>query len=363
MSDTLPGIHVLPNGGYRVVASISRTVRQEKRFPKGTAVRTMTRWQADTRVELRKRPTPAEAGSILADIENDYMPAVATMPTRATRRRHLGLWAVALGPHRRRDTVSAHELRAILERWRAGGWEPATCNRARTALMHFYTVLNGKSGANPVRDVPKYRERVKPPKPNDYATLERILDAMPDTGQRLKGETPKEVSQTKARLRVIAYTGIPHAGVMRLTPEHVQWAERVIYLKGRDKGDGTHDALLPLTAAGIAALAAFAAADAWGPFSQSAMRTSFRRAAKACGRPDLTPYDLRHLYGTQMLRSSKNRSAVRDLMQHTTDTTTNRYVRGAIRAELLDAVAAYDRDVVVPGCGTTHRQTVGTEVK
>jgi integrase len=349
MSAKLPGIHALPTGGYRVVASISRTVRQEKRFKKGTAVRTMTRWQSDTCVELRKRPKAAEAGSLLADLENDYLPAVANMPTKATRERHLRLWAVALGPHRTRASVNAHELRATLERWKAGGWEPATCNRARTALMHFFTVLNGKSGANPVRDVPKYYERVRPPKVLDYPLIERILNHMPDDGQCVKGQPQSFVNKTRARLRVIAYTGLPHTQIMQLRPEHIRWAERVIYVKGRDKGKGTEDTLLPLTAAGIAVLTAFADADAWGAFSQSAMRVSFRRAAKACGRPDLTPYDLRHLYGTQMLRSSKNRAAVRDLMQHTTDTTTNRYVRGAIGAELLEAVAAYDRDVKVPG--------------
>lgn len=346
-----PGIYRTASG-YRVVACISRTQRRERRFPPGTALRAMTRWQEDTRAALRKE-RQTRPGSLLADLET-YMAARAAMPTRKARRHDLAAWFDALGADRSRHSVTPAEIQAQLERWRLGGWAPGTCNRARTALQSFYTVLNGKSGANPVRDVPKYREPRRPPKPLDYPTFERILAAMPDYGATVRGATRREVSQTKARLRVIAYTGLPHAQVKALQPAHIDWLQARVYILGRKKGDGTDDRWLPLSQAGLAALRAFAAASAWGPFSSSAMHASFLRGATKAGRPDLTPYDLRHLFGTTLLRATLNRAATRDLMLHTSDATTRRYVAAAIGDELRAALAAFDRDVVAPRCGSAE---------
>lgn len=347
-----PGIY--DRGAYlRVVACIGRGthLRKERRFPAGTSLREMKRWQQDTCAALRIDHPEREPGSLLEDLESRYLPAIAAMPTLRIRERHLRMWATALGARRARSTVKPPEIRAVLERWQLAGWSVATCNRARTALMHFYSVLGGKSGANPVRDVAKGREKRRPPKPIDYPTFERILAAMPDTGQRIAGETPKDVSQTKARLRVIAYTGLPHAQIMALVPGQIRWEDRAVYVVGRNKGEGTDDRWLPLSRAGVDALRAFAAANAWGPFSTSAMRISFQRAARAIGRPDLTPYDLRHLFGTTVLACSHSRSATRDLMLHTTDATTARYTAGAISIELRAALDAFDREVVAARCG------------
>lgn len=343
--------------GYRVIACIGRGKgrRQERRFPAGTAVRTMTRWQADARTALREAAAVVTPASILDDLETAYLPAIASMPTKAIRERHLRMWADALGTRRPRSAVTSADVRAVLERWQLAGWAKGTCNRARTALMHFYSVLGGKAGANPVRDVPKYREPRRPPKRIDYATFERILDAMPDIGWVPKGETRDAYafSRSKVRLRVIAYTGLPHAQVMHLKPEHVLWTERLIYIEGRHKGAGTVDRWLPVSQAGMAALRAFAAAKAWGRFSTSTVRRGFRKGAAAIGRPDLTPYDLRHLFGTTLLACSKNRAATRDLMLHTSDTTTARYVAAAMPIEWRAALDAFD-DVVGGGCGTTN---------
>ncbi len=351
-----PGVHRQADGSFRVVASIGRTRRREKRFPKGTTPRAMTTWQGEARTDLRRQPAAAK-GSTAADIRDRYLPAVAAMPTLAERERHLELWATQLGPTRARDTVTPPDIRAVLERWRLGGWSPSTCNRRRTALMHFYTVLNGKSGANPVRDVPKYREPRHPPRVIDYATFEAILGAMRDIGGTIpdpddpKKRTRRAISQTKARLRVIAYTGLPHAQVKALRPEHIDWLGARVYIRGRTKGEGTDDRWLPLSKAGLVALRGLVAAEAFGDFSHHSMHKSFRLAATSVGRPDLRPYDLRHLFGTQVLRSSGNRAATRDLLLHATDHTTRRYVAGAISDELRAAIDAFDRDVVADGGG------------
>jgi hypothetical protein len=52
-----PGIYGMDNGTFRVVARVGdrRTGPRpkEKRFPAGTALRTMRRWQDESRAELR----------------------------------------------------------------------------------------------------------------------------------------------------------------------------------------------------------------------------------------------------------------------------------------------------------------------
>jgi integrase len=370
-----PGIYRTKTG-WRVVACVGRGARfrQEKRFPPGTAERTMLVWKKDTEAQLRKQPKDAP-GSLLADL-SAYLPAVAGMPTYAERERHLRLWATALGETRDRATVTGADIRAVLERWRTTPrpprsktgkgqpwyWSTTTLNHLRTALMHFYTVLNGKSGANPVRDVPKYRGARRPPPRIDYATLELILAAMPDVGQGVRGQTRRAISQTKARLRVIAYTGLPHRQIGLLKPEHLVAEARLLYVAGRQKGEGTDDTWLPLSHAGLAAVTAlFACGAGTGEgFSTSSMWKSFKRAARAIGRTDLTPYHLKHLFGTTVLRATKNRAATRDLLMHTSDVTTARYARAAIPAELWAALALFDREVVAAGLGSDQQEDTET---
>jgi integrase len=356
------GIYPLASGGFRVVACIGRGTgkRRETRFPAGTATRKMQRWQEDTRRELRDQPATTK-GTLAADVEA-YMASRRTMPTADTRERHLKLWADKLGPTRARHTVTSLEIATILDEWRESGLRPGTVNRQRTALQSFYTVLNGKAGANPVKGVPKLRESIRPPKRLDYALLQRILDAMPDSGQRHAGDSPTSVSQTKARLRVLAYTGLPHAQIMGLKPEHLHAEERLLYVEGRKKGEGTADVWLPLSDLGLQAVREMFACKAIGRFSQSAMRISFQRAARKVGRPDLTPYDLRHLFGATMLRLTQNRAATRDLMMHQSDRTTARYTAGEIRGELRAALAKFDADVLAVGCGPVRQPGADDEL-
>ena len=56
-----------------------------------------------------------------------------------------------------------------------------------------------------------------------YTRLNQILDAMPDVGQGVAGQARDDASKTKARLAVIAYTGLPRSLLKRLRPEDVDW--------------------------------------------------------------------------------------------------------------------------------------------
>lgn len=348
----MPGIYDLPNGKRRAVAWIGnggKGHRLEKLFPKGTSDRKITRWQEQARQELRERPMP-KAGTLSADVDA-YVTSRPTMPTLATRERHLRLWIYALGPTRPRDTVTPLEIRGVLERWELGGWTKATCNRARTALMSLYSELNGRTGYNPVRDVKRHREPQKPPKRLSYPLVESIIANIPPWTGFGRRPDPKLREQTIARLRVIAYLGLPHALVKQLEPAHLDPDDETVLVAGRGKGAGTPAVYLPVGKVGVAVLRAFFACGAQGPFRNETLRDVFRSGAMAAGRPDLTPYDLRHLYGTTMLALTKNRAATRDLMLHTDDTMTAVYAKAAIPIELRAALAAFDAETVGSGCG------------
>jgi integrase len=358
------GIYPLPGGGYRVVACIGRgpDKRTEKRFPVRTPVRTMTRWQEQARIDLRARPQVAP-GSLQADLQA-YLDARAAMPTLKERARHLRLWVALLGGSRHRDSVTPLEVRAGLEHWMATeGHSKQTSNHYRTALLNFYSVLNGKAGYNPVREVKKLRTKGKPPKPFSYPLFESILAHIPSAwsgyGRRPDAQLHR---QMVARLRVMAYVGLPQTQVKALRPGDLFADDRLVRVQGRDKGDGTDDVYMPLSQRGLAALQEFFACRAEGPFRNETLRDRFRAGAARVGRVDLTPYDLRGLFATTVLRSSKNRSALKDLMQHQDEATTELYARAAIRDELRAALAAFDTDVVDFRCGPPAASTLDPTV-
>ncbi len=357
----MAGIYKTPTG-FRAIASIGRGKRIEKAFPKGTSLRTMALWQEDARRELRWAPAP-KVGSLGADLPV-YLKAKAAMPTKATRERHLGLWFAALGADRHRDTVTPLEVRSQLETWlTTTDWSRQTVKHLRTALSNFYTVMNNKSGYNPVRDVPAIKPKTKPRKPLSYPLFERILAHLP-TEYRGTGRKPdpRMHGQMVARLRVLAYVGLPHTQIKALTPTDLFIEDRLVRVTGRDKGDGTNDVYMPLGARGLAALQEFFACGATGNFRNETMRDLFMAGAARVGRTDLTPYDLRSLFATTILRSSKNRSALKDLMQHEDIDTSAIYAHEAIRDELRAALTAFDADVVDFRCGRSQDSDSETPV-
>lgn len=353
----MPGIYPTKTG-YRVIASIGRGQRCEKAFPainpktgRPTTQREMLRWQEDARRKLREAPT-VRAGSLEADV-TAYLAARATMPTKAERQRHLELWRDALGPNRHRDTVTPLEVQTLLERWQQQhDWSNVTANHYRTALLSFYSLLNGKAGYNPVRAVKKRRTKQKLPKPISFPLFESILAHIPTTW-RGYGRKPNAQlhRQMVARLRVLAYVGLPHTQIKALVPSDLMPDELapgawVVRVQGRDKGDGTTDVYMPVGNRGLAALQDFFACGAEGAFRNETLRDLFIAGAARIGRLDLTPYDLRSLYATIVLRSSKNRSALKDLLQHQDIATSEIYAQAAIRDELRAALQAFDAHVV-----------------
>lgn len=81
--------------------------------------------------------------------------------------------------------------------------------------------------------------------------------------------------------------------------------------------------------------------EAWGKFGLAPLRQALRRACKrALGHDRITPYDLRHFFGTEVYRRSGNIRATQILMDHSAPTLTYRYTLAAVDPRVQAAITA-----------------------
>jgi integrase len=272
----------------------------------------------------------AAVGSFARDVDI-YLASVTDMPSYQDREYHLRWWA-GIFDGRKRNSIEPLEIKTALVRLRQTH-AADSCNHRRTALMSFYTALNGKSGYNPVRDVAKFPTESEP-RDQTFMTVYRILALM-------------RPSKTRARLRVILWTGWPHAQLQRLKPAHLDLARGRAYVTPRRKGKGRAGAWLPLLPGAVVALKAFVQWDCFGEFSTSAMHTRFvhalgkfnaRRARHGHPPLDVHPYDLRHSFGTMIAEKTTDDRALQHLMMHSSAAQSLRYTQRATERRVATAV-------------------------
>lgn len=336
-----------------VTLSPNQTEFRSKRFPPSATLTEMKHWREEQRVRARlgAEQLPA-AESTFADDVAHYLEQVRSMATYRWRKDDLDLWLAVFGRSRDRRTITRSEIRAQLETWKQS-YAASTVNHRRTALMHLWTVLDGKTAPNPARDVPRYREEDPPPRILSPGAIQRIVRAMPP-------------SATKARVALMAATGWPQAQMMRLQPDDIRW-DAAVYLRGRQKGKGVPGRWLPLTPVAWKALRAFAKLGAWGRFSTSSMRTSFRLAATAVlAQPstpkairheleNVTPYMLRHAFATMVVLRSQDDRAAQELLLHGDPRQTQRYTKAAVEPRVAAAIERMTVPRTVPKLGISRK--------
>lgn len=275
-------------------------------------------------------PKAVQRGSFASDVDI-YLASVTDMPSYTDRVREIRWWVTRF-PDRQRNSLTALEIRTALAALRLTH-AANSCNHHRTALMSFFTIMNGKSGYNPVRDVPKFPTESEP-RDQTFWTVYRILALM-------------RPSQTRARLRVILWTGWPHAQLKRLKPAHLDLPNARAYVTPRRKGKGRAGVWLPLLPGAVVALKDFIKWDCFGTFSHSAMHSSFERALAKLnarraehGHPplDVHPYDLRHSFGTFVAERTTDERAIQELMMHSSAAQSRRYTERATRQRVATAV-------------------------
>jgi integrase len=316
--------------GWQAYVRVSGTLITRS-FPLQTPPAVMQAWRAGERLIAqrqgrRDRPT---RGSLAGDV-TDYLAAHQHLPTIRERAAQLQRWVDALGGWRSRDSVSSQEIATWLSTWRVEkAWSGQTCNHYRTALASLYAWLGGE---NPVRAVPK--ARVTPPvtRALPYAVIAAIL-------RELRPGTKAWV-----RLALLAYCGVPPATLRLVTPDRIDYRQRVVRLPARRKGAGAAGRLLPVTCRQLVWWRRAARLEAiGGPISTSSLWKAFRiaaRKARARGVPvpeGIRPYDLRHSFGALVYRETGDLATTARLLGHATTTTAERYTSAAFAS--LDAEA------------------------
>lgn len=343
-----------------------------KRWPAGASLDDMKRWREQQRVEARA-PKPVIVAPVtpegFAAEAAAYLEAVRAMSTFKDRARDIGIW-IAVFQNTPRAEITSAMIRTWRDRWltvgpkrvreKRKGTEPArfvdkpiplsasAVNHRLRALENLYTVLDGRGGRNPVRDVPEAAEPELEPRAIPYELVERILAALPDRSQGLKGVSRDGDSKTKARLDVMAYTGLSPADLKRVRPEDLQLAGKVktLYKRPRKKGRAIREpkgTTVPILPQAVRAFKRFAALNCWGGFSVSSLGKSFRRACHALNLPALRPYDLRHSFGTLAFAQSGDEASTGRLLGHRDPRTTARYTLGAVDARLAAVVTSMRR--------------------
>lgn len=352
------GIFPTPDGKIRAFVRVhpGRGGLHSKVFPAGTGITHIKRWRENERARVTFAAYLPTTANTLAEDVRDYLAQVQTMPTLRHRRDDLARWVSVFGPTRERKSITAGEIRAQLERWRAAGYAANTCNHRRTALMHLWSVLDGKTAPNPARDVPRYADesRDAPPRALSQAAAALILDEMGDT-------------QTRARLELYRWTGWDPATIARLEPTDIRWNDAV-RVRPRRKGRGAAGVWLPLLPQAWDALRDFRRLGCWGEYSTSSARISFRVAAKNARRQiamayarrtvdraaarllraellDVTPKQLRHTFGTLVAGISRDERAVQTLLQHSDVRQTHRYTAATADPRAAAALEAVRRKV------------------
>lgn len=313
----------LPRGcrlhGKRVEAFVRvGGVLHSKTFPTTVSTSTLKSWIRITRLAAQRAPTPI--GATLADDADRYLATVTHLATYPERVRMIDLWVAALGGHRVRATIRPDEIGAVLASWR--DLAPQTRRHRLNALAHLWATLDGPGSPNPARRVP--RPRVVPP---------QLATVTPETvGAILATMRP---SKTRARLYVLATTGLPQRQIAQLVPGDLDLAAQTLRTQPRRKGAGASGRLLPLSPAAVEALRDFVREEAFGPFSTSAMHSAFARAcararARGVAVPEgLRPYDLRHAFGAALYRATRDLATVARLMGHSSPVVTARYTSAA----------------------------------
>jgi len=331
--------------------------RKEKRFPAGTAIKTVLDWQATTRATFKQRKRDrrhaAPKGTLNAAV-TDFIAPLTGRP-KADARLLLGHWTAVMGT-RALDAITTRDVRAQLDTWKAAGVAANTINHRRRALLALFDAAGLD---NPVKATKRQPQPAQPIRAISMTLAEAIVDALPDYGRFDKGakRTDPNPSKTRARLRVMLWTGLPQSTLARIRPEHIDLDAKRVTVQPRRKGKGAAGLTLPLLPKAVEAFRELVRVGACGPFSTRSMAYSFRRAVNRARTthpeipPTLRAYDLRHTFLSYMVEMTGDLVAVAHLAQHTGLQSIMRYVGRGASARATAAIES-----VASGVGTTAKK-------
>ena len=286
-------------------------IQSERRFPRGTGLRTIQAWRDEMRASLRTLPKEVKH-TLRHDAERYLEQKKGELASIRDRARNLGMWVERFG-HMRTLALEQHmpELNEQLHAWRKER-SAATCNHRRDALMNLVRVLYGQKAASGLSDLVTFRKA--PPKPRwlDRAHIADVLARL-EPGTKLS-----------ARLHLLHWTGMRPAQMGRLTPDSFHLNHDVPHVVvPRAKGGRT--AAIPLLEEGLRAARQFIDMDAFGEWRTEPANEALAKAAGMAGRKPFTTYQIRHSFACGLRQSGADVADIQDLYGHTDAETTKIY--------------------------------------
>jgi integrase len=322
----------LPKGGRQVSRNwpTTSTTAERKGWRKEQQLR-------GTHPELFVEPDTA--ATTFAEDARDYLRTekVQRMPTVKERTKHIEEW-IEVFDRRERASIDPIEIKQALDSL-LPTHAASSLNHRRTALMDLWTVLDGRHKANPVKAVPTYHEPDPEPRAPALVDVLTLLDGI---------STETDYSRKcRARLKVITWTGWPHAVIKQLEPsDRADWQKGRAYVRGRRKGrKGAKPRWLPLLPQAQEALREFHRTRAYGHFSNSSLWRKVDQANRRLKLTHIRPYDLRHFFGTLIATLTQDERAIMELMLVTSPKVIRRYTEAATNPRVRAAVTAVAKRV------------------
>lgn len=291
-------------------------------------------WLRDERIRRQAEATlkadirADTADRFPADVER-FLATISSTGHRVNTQGYMAHWAHHFEQHRRNTITDLDVATAFAAIQQAN----STKRHIRRALINFYEALNGKSGYNPGRSLRN------PPKDEDtirdlpWADIEQVFAALPP-------------SRSKARLLLIAYTGLPQKQIAQLRPSDLRLEARELVVHPRRKGAGAAGRVIPLSDRAVAALKEFIRLEAFGTFQNRQLVETFWSGATRAGvtwPDDARPYDLRHSFLTEVARGGADIRDIATLGMHATLEQAARYIKGAAQQRATTAIASIPR--------------------
>jgi integrase len=353
-----PFIYVLENR-IRVVAKAGGRQR-ERSFPLTADLNVMIGWQLTEKANLlaASPSTAAPAGTL-----KDDAPAYLATLTGQRRKDDAALaahWLACGLASMPRAEITRSQIKAQMATWQEAGVAANTINHRVRLLRNVYRELDGEDAPNPTDKIRKLPGPEAEARDVPYDLLEAIIAWAPDRGAASAGETRPGVSLSKDRARAMLWTGLPPSILMKVRRVHFNRAAATLKVQPRRKGRGTKGETIPLLPEAVNALQAFFDHAADGAFSTHSFYKWWHRAqqrfiaqlktltAEQGGDPAtielvrrIRPYDIRHSFGSEAWRRSKNLLGLKKLMLHARLSTTERYITGVVDEAAASVLAAW----------------------
>lgn len=326
---------------------------------------------------------PADAKAYLA------LKTVKAMPSFRDRERDIERWAKVFKKVPRKS-ITTKDVDEQLQAWIDEGYAASTVNGRRTALMALFTTLDGRAAANPVRDTKIFEEPELQPRGIPIVLVMAILNAIPDvrSHSHLRTDTKPRSRKTKPRLMLEALTGMRPSQIGRLErTKHFSLEERWYVIPRTQKGQGRQRRMprpmvrLYMNDQQLEAFTRFDALGCYGEYSAQSRRRVFMEAVRVAQEQlreqlqdptfsfpkDLRPYDLRHSFGTEVLRQTKSLETTAEMLGQTSTRMTKRYALGAISdvvksaALALQAVTPAAATAATPALSSTPKRRKGSK--